>query len=146
LGSEYLRDGRYHDAVKKLERSIMEWPDDAGSRVRLSMAYFFTGQAALAGSLARSALKVRKSDYLARLCLALYYAVDGDNDRLEEMLRALRRSRRGQPDEDAHELFGRMLELAPLGDETRGRLLSCAMRLAQPKPENSRKSVKQQGT
>jgi tetratricopeptide (TPR) repeat protein len=92
-GSRLLYSGKYVEAIKKLEKSIQNYPEITSARVRLSMAYYMTGNAELAKCLADSVLKIQKSNYLARLCLAFYYSEDGQTDMSEQMLKWLEKVR-----------------------------------------------------
>jgi tetratricopeptide (TPR) repeat protein len=65
-GSMYLHRGNYKEAIRQFERSIMAYPEIKSSRIRLSMAYYMTGQFALAKLLASSVLKIQKSNHMAK--------------------------------------------------------------------------------
>jgi tetratricopeptide (TPR) repeat protein len=140
-GSASLFKGNYKDAISKFEKSIMACPELASARVRLSMAYYMTGQLKLATALAGSALKIQRSNYMAKLCLALYYSVDGKADMSERTLRLLERMRSRKCGKDKqkdvqkaedHVFYERMLSGAPLGDELKQRLAGVAKKLSAP--------------
>jgi tetratricopeptide (TPR) repeat protein len=140
-GSASLFSGSYKDAIRKFEKAIIAFPELSSARVRLSMAYYMTGQLKLATALAGSALKVQKSNYMAKLCLALYYSVDGRGDMSEQTLRLLERMRsrkcgkdkvKDRLKEEDHVFYERMLSGAPVGDELKRRLEGVSRKLSKP--------------
>jgi len=125
-GSANLQHGNYKEAIRQLERSIMEYPEFKSSRLRLSMAYYMNGQLTLAKLLANSVLKIQKSNYMAKLCLALYYSTEGMTEMSETILSVFARMR-GKKQRNRHEdednmFYERMLDAAPVGDEMKHRL------------------------
>ena len=135
-GTMYLLRGNYKEAIRQFERSIMAYPEIKSSRIRLSMAYYMTGQIAPAKLLASSVLKIQKNNQMAKLCLALYYFTDGQNDLSERILGMFARSRskkapNAQDGED-HEFYRQMLSIAPVGDELKSRLTGVMQKLYSP--------------
>jgi tetratricopeptide (TPR) repeat protein len=135
-GSVCLFSGKYREAISKLEKSIMACPETTNARIRLSMAYFMTGQLNLAMLLARSVLKIQKGHHMAKLCLALYYSVDGKQDMSEQMLRLLERIRgkrafckSGKLDREDRSFYEVMLRKAQLEDGTKRRLAGVVERM-----------------
>ena len=123
--STLLFSGKYQEAIKKFERSIMAYPDTTGPRIRISMAYFMTGQLNLAMLLARSALKIQRSNYMARLCLALYYSIDGKHDLSEKMLILLEKTRRrrfGEQEIEDRQFYEQMILKAPVEESLKNKL------------------------
>ena len=132
-GSMYLHRGNYKEAIRQFERSIMAYPETKSSRIRLSMAYYMTGQLALAKLLAGSVLKMQKNNHMAKLCLALYYSTEGLTDMSERILSVFARIRGGkrrsaQEDED-HRFYAQMLNSAPVGDELKTKLFGVTNKL-----------------
>jgi tetratricopeptide (TPR) repeat protein len=132
-GSMYLNRGNYKEAIRQFERSIMACPEITSSRIRLSMAYYMTGQIALAKLLAGSVLKIQKSNNMAKLCLALYYSIDGQTDRSERLLGWFSRMRnkksRSQQESEDRAFYEQMLKVAPVGDDLKDRLSGAAQKL-----------------
>ena len=131
-GSQLLFSGDYKEAIKKFEKSIETYPEIASARVRLSMAYYMTGDSALAKCLASSALKLQKGNYLARLCLAFYYSAEGRFDKSEKMLKWLERVRGKRYVEVKNEaqLFYDMLaSKAAVGDKFKERVSGMMQKL-----------------
>ena len=132
-GSMYLNRGNYKEAIRQFERSIMAYPETKSSRIRLSMAYYMTGQLALAKLLAGSVLKMQKNNYMAKLCLALYYSTEGLTDMSERILNVFARMRgkkrhSAQEDED-HKFYTLMLDSAPVGDELKTKIYGVTKKL-----------------
>ena len=132
-GSMYMHRGNYKEAIRQFERSIMAYPEIKSSRIRLSMAYYMTGQLALAKLLAGSVLKIQKNNHVAKLCLALYYTTDGQNDASDRILgmfakARLKKAPSRQEDED-RAFYEAMLSAAPVGDDVKDRLSVAAQRL-----------------
>lgn len=132
-GSMYLHRGNYKEAIRQFERSIKAYPETKSSRIRLSMAYYMTGQLRLAKLLASSVLKIQKNNHMAKLCLALYYSTDGQTDMSERLLSMFSRARAKKPrspleDED-HALYETMLKSAPVGDDVKSKLSGAAQKL-----------------
>jgi len=100
------------------------------------MAYYTNGQLALAKLLASSVLKIQKSNYMAKLCLALYYSTEGKHDMSERFLsvfaRAKVRKRRSPHEDEDNKFYEQMLKTAPVGDEMKTRLHGAAQRLRLP--------------
>jgi len=132
-GSMYLHRGNYKEAIRQFERSIMAYPETKSSRIRLSMAYYMTGQLTMAKLLASSVLKIQKSHHMANLCLALYYSTEGMTEMSERILGAcsrIRRKKQRSPQENEDRAFyEQMLKSAPVGDEIKARLSGAAQRL-----------------
>ena len=132
-GSLHLRRGNVREAIKLFERSIKEYPEAINSRLRLSMAYYMNGELPRAILLAGSALKIQESNYIARLCLALYYSTEGKTDLSESMLSVFTRIRgrkqRGKPEAEDRRFYEQMLKTAPVGDEMKSKLQGAAQRL-----------------
>ena len=133
VGSMYLHRGNYKEAIRQFERSIRAYPEIKSSRIRLSMAYYMTGQLALAKLLASSVLKMQKNNYMAKLCLALYYSTEGLTDMSEQLLsmfaRIRGRKQSNQQENEDHIFYEQMLQSAPVGDELKNRLSSAAIKL-----------------
>ena len=132
-GSMYLHRGNYKEAIRQFERSIMAYPETKSSRIRLSMAYYMTGQLAMAKLLASSVLKIQKNNHMAKLCLALYYSTEGLTDMSERILSVFARMRgrkncSAQEDED-NRFYTQMLKTAPVGDEMKTRLYGVTRKL-----------------
>jgi len=125
-GSMYLRRGNYKEAIRQFEKSIMAYPEIKSSRIRLSMAYYMSGQVTPAILLANSVLKIQQSNYMAKLCLALYYSTDGKADISEGILSVFSRQRgrklRNPQEGEDHALYEKMLQAAPVGDEMKMKL------------------------
>jgi len=135
-GSMYLYRGNYKEAIRQFERSIMAYPETKSSRLRLSMAYYMTGRTAHAKLLAGSVLKMQKSNQMAKLCLALYYSTEGENDMSERMLGMFSRIRAkknlSQQEDEDRRFYVQMLEAAPVGDDMKTRLSFAARRIYSP--------------
>ena len=132
-GSMYLHRGNYKEAIRQFERSIMAYPETKSSRIRLSMAYYMTGQLAMAKLLASSVLKMQKNNHMAKLCLALYYSTEGLTDMSERILSVFARIRGGkrrsaQEDEDQR-FYTQMLRSAPVGEELKTKLFGVTNKL-----------------
>ena len=132
-GSMYLHRGNYKEAIRQFERSIMAYPEIKSSRIRLSMAYYMTGQLTMAKLLASSVLKMQKNHHMAKLCLALYYSTEGSTDMSERLLSVFARIRgkkqhSAQEGED-HKFYEQMLKAAPVGDELKTKLQGVAQKL-----------------
>ena len=129
-GRRFLFSGKYYEAIKKLEKSIRTYPETISARVRLSMAYYMVGDSALAKSLASSVLKLQKSNYLARLCLAFYYSADGQYDMSDKMVRWLEKvkgSRYSNVKNEAQIFYDMLVTKAAVGDSFK-ELISAMMR------------------
>lgn len=132
-GSVYLKRGKYKEAIRQFEKSIMEYPETKSSRLRLSMAYYMNGQLALAKLLAGSVLKIQKSNSMAKLCLALYYSTEGMDDMSDRILSVFSRMRgrkriSRQEDED-HAFYEQILTSAPVGDDMKMKLQGVSKKL-----------------
>ncbi|MCL2057557.1 MAG: tetratricopeptide repeat protein [Oscillospiraceae bacterium] len=132
-GSMYLNRGNYKEAIRQFERSIMAYPEIKSSRIRLSMAYYMTGQLAMAKLLASSVLKMQKNHRMAKLCLALYYSTEGLTDMSERILSVFARMR-GKKQYSAQEgedrkFYEQMLKVAPVGEELKTKLFGVAQKL-----------------
>ena len=132
-GSMYLHRGNYKEAIRQFERSIMAYPEIKSSRIRLSMAYYMSGQLDMAKLLASSVLKMQKNHRMAKLCLALYYSTEGLTDMSERLINVFARMRgkkqcSAQEGED-HQFYEQMLMAAPVGDELKTRLHGVARKL-----------------
>ena len=132
-GSMYLNRGNYKEAIRQFERSIMAYPEIKSSRIRLSMAYYMSGQLDMAKLLASSVLKMQKNHRMAKLCLALYYSTEGLTDMSERLLSMFARMRgkkqySAQEGED-HKFYEKMLNSAPVGDDLKMRLHGAASKL-----------------
>jgi len=132
-GSMYLQRGNYKEAIRQFERSIMAYPETKSSRIRLSMAYYMTGQLALAKLLASSVLKIQKTNHMAKLCLALYYSTEGLTDMSDRILGMFARVRgkkeRSLQDDEDRVFYEQMVESAPVGDDMKVRLSKAAQKL-----------------
>ena len=132
-GSSHLLHGNIKEAIRQFERSIKEYPEAINSRIRLSMAYYMNGELARAKLLAGSVLKMQEGNYMAKLCLALYYSTEGKNDMSERMLSVFSRMRskrqRCPMDAEDRRLYEQMLQSAPVAEEMKNRLQGAAQRL-----------------
>ena len=135
-GSMYLHRGNYREAIRQFERSIMAYPEIKGSRIRLSMAYYMTGQTAYAKLLAGSVLKIQKNNQMAKLCLALYYSTDGQTDMTDRFIKMFARARAkkalSQQDNEDRMLYEKMLTTAPVGEELKTLLSGAAHKFFDP--------------
>jgi len=131
-GSMHLQRGNYKEAIRHFEKSIMAYPEIKSSRLRLSMAYYMSGQTTHAILLASSVLKIQHNNYMAKLCLALYYSTEGKADISESILSVFSRLRGRKlknPQEGEDQLFyEKMLQAAPVGDEMKIKLQGITMR------------------
>ena len=124
-GSLLLLEGKYPEAILKLEKSIIACPEVPDARIRVSMAYFFCGDIKMATILANSVLKMQRGNYMGLLCLALYYHVGGQESRVEQVLSELEQvigMRQQRLDHEDWKLYVTMLKSADPGDPFRNRL------------------------
>ena len=135
-GSMYLQRGNYKEAIRQFERSIMAYPETKNSRIRLSMAYYMTGQLAKAKLLASSVLKIQKTNHMAKLCLALYYSTEGLTDMSERILGVFARMRgkkqRSRQEDEDRIFYEHMVKTAPVGDDMKIRLSKAAQKIYMP--------------